>query len=101
MNLLRRIRRLFTPERFQSIEWLDPYKAIIHTNKTSYRGGCTVWHNAHTGRRIGTFGEGWLCDIWTREKWRCEDERAKRAENWKPDPGKYLIDQISKSADAT
>ena len=58
-------------ETFVSIEWLD-HDAIITTTCNEYRGSCTVWHDALTGKRAGTFKESWLCDIWTLEKWRRE-----------------------------
>lgn len=43
--------------------WFRPDKNV------SWRGSCTVWHNAETGKRAPTYTEGWLCDIWTKARW--------------------------------
>lgn len=34
-----------------------------------YRGSGTVWRNAETGERCGTFFEGYLSDVWANGKW--------------------------------
>jgi hypothetical protein len=36
------------------------------------RGRCTVWHYYPSGERVGTMGEGELCDLWQAAKWRME-----------------------------
>jgi hypothetical protein len=41
-----------------------------------YRGSCTVWHDAETGRRMPTHTELWLSDIWTKWRWNTEDAAA-------------------------
>lgn len=39
-----------------------------------YRGSCTVWHRYPTGDRAGKFvTESQLSNIWTREKWKRDD----------------------------
>ena len=61
------------PERFVSIKWLKYDNAIITTTKRRYRGSCTVWHDADTGRRQDTFTESWLADLWTKARWDRDD----------------------------
>ena len=47
---------------------------IICYQGVNYRGTCTVWHNADSGRRCTTSMESRFCDIWTKEQWRLEAE---------------------------
>ena len=72
--ILNLIKHMLTPERFVSIEWIGSCDevapdAIIETNKATYRGGITVWHNVETGRRQGTLKESWLSDVYTKLEW--------------------------------
>lgn len=54
--------------------WFGPLR------KVRWRGSCTVWHNAETGKRAPTNIESRLCDIWTKARW----ERKSKDETRKP-----------------
>ena len=79
---------------FISFEWLEYDECILTLTRRrkrwllfgpivetveSYRGESTVWHHYPSGRRCGTFTEGFLCNLWQREVWKIEDERASPA----------------------
>lgn len=51
------------------------------TEVVEYRGECTVWHDANTGRRASSSMEWMLCNIWTRIKWEKKDSEACREAN--------------------
>ncbi len=34
-----------------------------------FRGSCTVWHEADTGKRVSSSLESRLCNIWTKATW--------------------------------
>ena len=66
--------KFFKREKFESIEWIDEWDAIITTNKRKYRGSSSVWHSYPDGKRANTFKESWLLDLFQREQWRLKDE---------------------------
>jgi len=39
-----------------------------------YRGTCTVWRDAKTGKRCSTLLEARLSDIWTKARWKEADK---------------------------
>lgn len=65
---------LFVREKILSKEFIDgpDGDVLIHTNKARWRGACTVYHNADTGRRAGTDREVWLSSVW--RQMRCDAE---------------------------
>lgn len=60
-----------------TVEWLQGDEAIITTTvwgllgrrSVRFRGSCTVWHDAETGRRASTLMEARLSDAWTKALW--------------------------------
>lgn len=42
------------------------------SSTVTYRGDCTVWHNAETGMRASTTRECYLCDLWKQLEWQRE-----------------------------
>lgn len=61
-----------TPK-FRVIEWKGS-DLIVEVYGTAYRGNGTVWRHTKTGKRAGTSLESELSNVWTREKWKKEDE---------------------------
>ena len=70
---------------YPTITWLPDGDAVITIMQsaslfgrkvpTSYRGSCTVWHNALTGVRASSSLESRLADIWQKAKWDKEAQR--------------------------
>ena len=59
---------------------------VMHTTRHSYRGSGTVWRDTSSGKRASTSVERFLCDLWTREKWRRDDVRRAAAPSVSPPP---------------
>lgn len=49
--------------------WFKPKTELV-----TFRGNGTVWHCATSGKRVDSFKEAWLADIWSKET---SDLRAK------------------------
>ena len=43
-----------------------------------YRGDCTVWHDAETGKRQPTSIEAQLADVWQKWEWHQSDAKSGR-----------------------
>jgi hypothetical protein len=49
--------------------WFTKPETFVRT----YRGDCTVWHDAHSGKRANC--EHFLADVWTKANWEEKDAK--------------------------
>jgi hypothetical protein len=65
------------PLRVERVEPGGDELVVTMSDGARYRGSCTVWHAYPDGKRCTTEMELLLSDVWKREQWRDEMNKAR------------------------